>query len=80
MLGHEGAGVVEAVGSEVRSVKVGDHVVIATLASCGACRACATGHPTWCVKTLGNVSTPFTFRGEPASNFAAPRCSPSRPS
>lgn len=71
VLGHEGAGVVEAVGSEVRSVRVGDHVVIATLASCGACRACATGHPTWCAQTLGNVSTPFTFRGEPASNFAA---------
>ncbi len=71
VLGHEGAGVVEAVGSEVRSVTVGDHVVIATLASCGTCRACATGHPTWCVKTLGNVSQPFTYKGEPASNFAA---------
>ena len=46
VLGHEGAGVVEAVGGEVRSVKPGDHVVIATLASCGTCRACATGHPT----------------------------------
>ncbi len=71
VLGHEGAGIVERVGSEVRSVKPGDHVVIATLAACGLCRACATGHPTWCVKTLGNVSTPFTYRGEPASNFAA---------
>src|SRR5271166_1462743 len=71
VLGHEGAGVVEAVGAEVRSVKPGDHVVIATLASCGTCRACGTGHPTWCVKTLGNVSTPFTYKGEPASNFAA---------
>ncbi|MBV8462752.1 MAG: alcohol dehydrogenase catalytic domain-containing protein, partial [Acidimicrobiales bacterium] len=71
VLGHEGAGVVEAVGSEVHSVEVGDHVVIATLAACGLCRACATGRPTWCVKTLGNVSTPFTYRGEPASNFAA---------
>ncbi len=70
VLGHEGAGVVEAVGSEVRSVKPGDHVVIATLQSCGTCRACSTGHPTWCVKTLGNVSQPFTFKGEPASNFA----------
>ena len=38
--------------------------------SCGTCRACSTGHPTWCVKTLGNVSQPFTFKGEPASNFA----------
>ncbi len=71
VLGHEGAGVVEAVGSEVTSVKPGDHVVIATLASCGHCRACSTGHPTWCIKTLGNVSQPFTFKGEPASNFAA---------
>ena len=31
VLGHEGAGVVEAIGSEVTAVKVGDHVVIATL-------------------------------------------------
>ena len=45
VLGHEGAGVVEAVGDAVRSVKPGDHVVIATLASCGACRACSTGPP-----------------------------------
>ena len=71
VMGHEGAGVVESVGSEVRSVKPGDHVVIATLASCGACRACSTGHPSWCKSTLGNISTPFTFKGEPASNFAA---------
>ncbi|HEV3281232.1 MAG TPA: Zn-dependent alcohol dehydrogenase [Acidimicrobiales bacterium] len=70
VLGHEGAGVVEAVGDEVRSVKPGDHVVIATLQSCGTCRACSTGHPTWCAKTLGNVSQPFFYRGEPAFNFA----------
>jgi len=71
VLGHEGAGVVEEVGTEVRSVKPGDHVVIATIANCGICRACNTGHPTWCIKSLGNVSTPFTYDGEPASNFAA---------
>src|ERR1700684_2049153 len=71
VLGHEGAGIVEAVRDAVRSVKPGDHVVIATLASCGACRACSTGHPTWCKSSLGNISTPFTFKGEPASNFAA---------
>ena len=71
VLGHEGAGVVESVGSAVTSVRPGDHVVIATLASCGACRACSTGHPTWCRSSLGNISTPFTFKGEPASNFAA---------
>ena len=63
VLGHEGAGVVEAVGSEVRSVKVGDHVVIATLASCGTCRACSTGHPTWCVKTLGQRVAALHLQG-----------------
>lgn len=71
VLGHEGAGVVEEVGDAVRSVKPGDHVVVATVASCGTCRACATGHPTWCVRSLGNVSEPFLFEGRPASNFAA---------
>jgi S-(hydroxymethyl)glutathione dehydrogenase/alcohol dehydrogenase len=71
VLGHEGAGIVESVGSSVRSVKPGDHVVVATLASCGTCRACNTGHPTMCIRSLGNVSTPFTYDGEPASNFAA---------
>ncbi len=71
VLGHEGAGVVEAVGSEVRSVKAGDHVVIATLASCGTCRACGTGHPTWCRRSLGNIDTPFIYKGRPTHNFAA---------
>ena len=71
VLGHEGAGIVESIGSSVRSVKPGDHVVVATLASCGTCRACNTGHPTMCIRSLGNVSTPFTYKGEPASNFAA---------
>jgi S-(hydroxymethyl)glutathione dehydrogenase/alcohol dehydrogenase len=71
VMGHEGAGIVESVGSEVTSVQPGDHVVIATLASCGACRACSTGHPSWCRSSLGALSTPFTYKGEPASNFAA---------
>lgn len=45
--------------------------MLSTLASCGRCRACATGHPTWCPRSLGNVSSPFTYRGQEASNFAA---------
>src|SRR5580658_3326627 len=71
VLGHEGAGIVESVGPGVGSVEPGDHVVITTLANCGRCRACTTGHPTWCIRSLGNVSTPFELDGEPASNFAA---------
>jgi S-(hydroxymethyl)glutathione dehydrogenase/alcohol dehydrogenase len=71
VLGHEGAGVVEEVGSAVTMVRPGDHVVVSTLASCGMCRWCNTGRPTWCRRTMGNVTQPFTFRGEPAYNFAA---------
>ncbi|MFD3745628.1 NAD(P)-dependent alcohol dehydrogenase [Nocardia sp. NPDC058633] len=47
LLGHEGAGVVEAVGSEVRTVRPGDHVVL-TFRHCGACRNCAAGRPAYC--------------------------------
>src|SRR5438105_11763059 len=71
VLGHEGAGVVEEVGSQVRSVKPGDHVVISTVASCGVCRYCNSGHPTWCRSSVGNMSKPFTVNGEPAWSFAA---------
>ena len=69
--GHEGAGVVEAVGSAVRGVEPGDHVVVSTLANCGRCPACAAGYPTRCRASIGNITRPFTFRGEPAYNFAA---------
>ena len=46
--GHEGAGVVEAVGPGVTRVKVGDHVVCSFIPSCGTCRYCATGHQNLC--------------------------------
>ena len=41
--GHEGAGVVEKVGSAVQSLAVGDHVVTSFIPSCGRCRWCASG-------------------------------------
>ncbi len=47
VLGHEGSGVVEAVGERVRSPVVGDHVVL-TFLSCDACRSCRTGVPAAC--------------------------------
>ncbi|TPG12439.1 Zn-dependent alcohol dehydrogenase [Sphingomonas oligophenolica] len=47
--GHEAAGVVEAVGDEVRSVKVGDHVVTCLSAFCGHCEFCVTGHMSLCL-------------------------------
>jgi S-(hydroxymethyl)glutathione dehydrogenase/alcohol dehydrogenase len=47
--GHEAAGVVEAVGSEVRTVKVGDHVITCLSAFCGHCEFCVTGRMSLCV-------------------------------
>ena len=49
--GHEGAGVVEAVGSAVTGVEVGDHVVL-SFESCGACEACAAHRPYACTEFL----------------------------
>src|SRR5262249_4442670 len=48
VLGHEGAGVVEAVGREVNYVKPGDHVVACLSGFCGACEQCLAGHPNLC--------------------------------
>jgi S-(hydroxymethyl)glutathione dehydrogenase/alcohol dehydrogenase len=73
-MGHEGAGIVEEVGSAVSSVALGDHVVISTLASCGRCSACARGLPTRCRSSIGNMTRPFTYAGEPCFNFAAASC------
>src|SRR3954468_2117067 len=47
VLGHEGAGVVEAVGPAVTGVAPGDHVVL-SFTSCGECRNCHGGHPAYC--------------------------------
>jgi len=49
VIGHESAGVVEQVGSEVRSVKPGDHVITCLSAFCGRCEHCITGHLSRCV-------------------------------
>jgi aryl-alcohol dehydrogenase len=47
VLGHEGAGVVDAVGSSVTSVRPGDRVVL-SFRSCRICAQCEAGHPTYC--------------------------------
>ncbi|MET9460399.1 NAD(P)-dependent alcohol dehydrogenase [Streptomyces canus] len=51
VLGHEGAGVVEAVGPAVTGVAPGDHVVL-SFTSCGDCRNCDGGHPAYCATWL----------------------------
>ena len=48
VLGHESAGIVEAVGSQVTYVKPGDHVITCLSAFCGHCEYCLTGHMSLC--------------------------------
>lgn len=47
ILGHEGAGVVAATGTDVTDVSVGSHVVL-SFDHCGTCPACGDGHPAYC--------------------------------
>ncbi|MEU6604894.1 Zn-dependent alcohol dehydrogenase [Streptomyces shenzhenensis] len=71
VLGHEGAGVVEAVGAGVTHVAPGDHVALSTLANCGTCADCDRGRPTMCRRAIGRPGRPFTRGGEPLFQFAS---------
>ena len=48
ILGHEGAGVVEGIGEDVKNVQVGDHVIMSWRTNCGACEMCQKGWPALC--------------------------------
>src|ERR1700692_3672455 len=65
VLGHESAGIVEEVGSDVTSVKKGDHVVTCLSVFCGTCEQCLSGRPAICtntdVKLLPGVSNRFSW-------------------
>ena len=52
ILGHEGSGIVEKVGSSVTSLEKGDHVVV-SFAACGQCENCLSGHPAYCNRFFG---------------------------
>ena len=60
LLGHEAAGVVEAVGPGVTDPQPGDYVVLAWRAPCGRCRACRRGRPWYCFDSE-NASQPMTL-------------------
>ncbi|MCW2716576.1 S-(hydroxymethyl)mycothiol dehydrogenase [Pseudonocardia sp.] len=51
LLGHEAAGIVEAVGEGVTDVAPGDYVILNWRAVCGTCRACRRGEPWYCFNT-----------------------------
>jgi S-(hydroxymethyl)glutathione dehydrogenase/alcohol dehydrogenase len=54
--GHEGAGVVEAIGPNVDRVKVGDRIICSFIPACGTCRHCSTGHQVVCELGLNATS------------------------
>ncbi|GAA1385673.1 NDMA-dependent alcohol dehydrogenase [Pseudonocardia kongjuensis] len=60
--GHEGAGIVESVGPDVRRVRPGDRIVCSYIPACGACRPCSTGQQNMCVKGL-NAGTGMFLDG-----------------
>jgi S-(hydroxymethyl)mycothiol dehydrogenase len=66
LLGHEAAGVVEAVGAGVANVAPGDFVVLAWRAPCGRCRSCRRGRPWYCFDSA-NAAHPMTLGGTPLS-------------
>ncbi|MGA8194912.1 MAG: Zn-dependent alcohol dehydrogenase [Acetobacteraceae bacterium] len=74
VLGHEAAGVVEAVGEDVTYVKPGDHVITCLSVFCGECAQCMTGHPNLCdnteVKLLPGAARRLTWNGEVLNQFA----------
>jgi S-(hydroxymethyl)glutathione dehydrogenase / alcohol dehydrogenase len=67
VLGHESAGIVEAVGDGVTYVKPGDHVITCLSVFCGTCPQCVTGHPNLCenaeVKMPPGAARRMTWKG-----------------
>ena len=70
VLGHEAAGVVDAVGEGVDAIAPGDEVVVAAAVACGRCRACTSGRPGACTDAFAPNVAPFTWRGEPVRAYA----------
>jgi S-(hydroxymethyl)mycothiol dehydrogenase len=66
-LGHEAAGVVEAVGGDVTDVARGDFVILNWRAVCGQCRACRRGRPWYCFNTHNATQKMTLEDGTPLS-------------
>src|ERR687898_3144501 len=72
LLGHEAAGVVEAVGDDVTSVAPGDFVILNWRAVCGACRACDRGEPWYCFATFNATQKMTLAEGDLAGTELSP--------
>ncbi|MCP5024808.1 MAG: Zn-dependent alcohol dehydrogenase [Actinomycetia bacterium] len=75
VMGHESAGVVQAVGADVQYVKPGDHVITCLSVFCGQCEFCLTGRPNLCNNNAATArpsdAGPRLFKGDtPVGQFA----------
>lgn len=74
ILGHEGSGIVEAVGDQVTYVKPGDHVILCLSVFCGHCERCLSGEPYLCrspeVRRSRTDPPKYTWNGSPVAQFA----------
>lgn len=57
VLGHEGAGLITAVGAGVTALAPGDHVILTWMPRCGTCRQCAAARPWQCEKVVEVIET-----------------------
>jgi S-(hydroxymethyl)glutathione dehydrogenase/alcohol dehydrogenase len=71
VLGHEGAGIVEAAGDAVQQLAVGDHVVCSWVAPCRRCFQCLHGHPELCEHGLDHAFAAPYATGAAGDVFAA---------
>ena len=79
VLGHEGAGIVDAIGAGVTAVAVGDHVILSAIGRCGRCAECVDGRPWLCSVagatifsgTLPDGTTRLSRRGQPVYHWFA---------
>jgi len=65
VLGHEGAGIIEAIGPNVTDLQVGDHVVL-SYGYCGKCKQCNTGNPAYCAEFFGRNFSGADLQGHNA--------------
>ncbi|HEX3991827.1 MAG TPA: Zn-dependent alcohol dehydrogenase [Acetobacteraceae bacterium] len=70
VLGHEGSGVVEAVGDDVTAVRKGDHVVACLSGFCGNCPQCLSGHPNVCTGGIVGRENRLSQNGQLFQQFA----------
>ncbi len=77
ILGHEGGGIVEAIGEGVTSLEVGDHVIPLYTAECRTCKFCTSGKTNLCQSVratqgkglMPDGTTRFSYKGEPIYHY-----------